>query len=518
MAATVSAASAEGQAVLVDIRHIDVAGNSLLSADQVQRALPRLPARMGFADIERTAQQLQDAYRAAGFGAVVVRLAEQRLDQGSLRLDVVEGRLSAVQVTGVSHFDRDNVLRSLPSLRLGSTPDLKALDAELLMANENPAKSARVVLQPGERPTAVEALVVVEEQDPQRWEISADNSGNATTGRNRLTFSYQNANVGNTDTVLGARVSVSPTELSKVFIAGLTLRAPLYAQRVFLEGSLLSSNTRDATNATPAGELRFSGRGTAIGARALWTLPSLGEVKSQASIGLEARSYRNDCSLGDFGAAGCGTAAASVDVLPLTVAYQARDLGRWSAYGQWVANTAAGRSGRVSDFEASRPGARPGYRLVRGGVQWQGGQGQRWSVRARVDSQWSNDLLVPAEQFGAGGASSVRGYRERELSGDAGLTGSVELRLPWSTLGGGARQPLEPTFAAFVDAGTVRNQALTACDAGRSRCSIWSSGLGLVLRPNDRSVVRLDAGRAGRATSSTESGAWRWHVSVVYTL
>ena len=80
MAATVSVVYAEGQAVLVDIRHIDVAGNSLLSADQVQRALPRLPARMGFADIERTAQQLQDAYREAGFGAVVVRLAEQRLD------------------------------------------------------------------------------------------------------------------------------------------------------------------------------------------------------------------------------------------------------------------------------------------------------------------------------------------------------------------------------------------------------------------------------------------------------
>ena len=66
MAATVSAASAEGQAVLVDIRHIDVAGNSLLSADQVQRALPRLPARMGFADIERELEQLGAALDQRG--------------------------------------------------------------------------------------------------------------------------------------------------------------------------------------------------------------------------------------------------------------------------------------------------------------------------------------------------------------------------------------------------------------------------------------------------------------------
>ncbi|MBL8880785.1 MAG: DUF58 domain-containing protein, partial [Phycisphaerales bacterium] len=37
-----------------------------------------------------------------------------------------------------------------------------------------------------------------------------------------------------------------------------------------------------------------------------------------------------------------------------------------------------------------------------------------WQLRTRVNTQWTPDALVPGEQFGMGGAQSVRGYEERE--------------------------------------------------------------------------------------------------------
>ena len=46
------------------------------------------------------------------------------------------------------------------------------------------------------------------------------------------------------------------------------------------------------------------------------------------------------------------------------------------------------------------------------------------------DGQLSSYLLLPSEQFGAGGASSVRGYPERTISGDEGFYANFELYTP----------------------------------------------------------------------------------------
>ena len=48
-------------------------------------------------------------------------------------------------------------------------------------------------------------------------------------------------------------------------------------------------------------------------------------------------------------------------------------------------------------------------------------------LSARLDGQWSDEPLIPGEQFGIGGARSVRGYEEREASGDSGFFVSAEL-------------------------------------------------------------------------------------------
>jgi hemolysin activation/secretion protein len=53
---------------------------------------------------------------------------------------------------------------------------------------------------------------------------------------------------------------------------------------------------------------------------------------------------------------------------------------------------------------------------------------QRWSVYGIIEGQWTNDPLIPNEQFITGGAESVRGYRESEVSGDRGAHATLEMR------------------------------------------------------------------------------------------
>jgi hemolysin activation/secretion protein len=53
-----------------------------------------------------------------------------------------------------------------------------------------------------------------------------------------------------------------------------------------------------------------------------------------------------------------------------------------------------------------------------------------WQLRARFDLQHSGEALAAPEQFGIGGANSVRGFFERERSDERGHSGSLELYTP----------------------------------------------------------------------------------------
>lgn len=502
-----------------EIDRFEVDGNTLLSAEALARALGPTPVRLRMEDIQKTAQTLQQAYRAAGYGAVVVRLPPQSLQQRVLRLEVVEGRLSQVQVAGNRAFSREHLLRTLPALKPGQTPHLGTLDSQLLMVNENPARSVRVVFQPGEKRNDVEALVVVEERPVTRWQWTLDNTGSPSTGDYRLSLGYQNANLADTDAVLAARFSLSPTEPSQVLVLGGTLRAPLYGPQLFLEGSLLASNTRDATSSTPAGDLKFSGKGQSLGLRVMRVMPSLQEVKSQVAAGLEVRQYRRDCSVGGLGAGACGAAAAPVDVMPLTLTYAMQKVGQWAANAQWSVNIPAGSAGDDAALSASRPGATSRYQLLRASATRQVMLGPQWALSGRLEGQWTADALVSAEQLGVGGATSVRGYRERELSGDTGVSGALELTAVWSALlPMAARGGREPTLGAFIDFGSVRNRLGTSCVAGQTRCDIWSAGLTTSYWWGEKTLLQLTAARAGAAAVTTGRGDWRAHVTLNHSL
>ena len=133
-------------------------------------------------------------------------------------------------------------------------------------------------------------------------------------------------------------------------------------------------------------------------------------------------------------------------------------------------------------------------------------------VAARFSLQHSGDALVSGEQFGVGGAMSVRGYEERELSGDSGWQLSVELLSPrlgsdWLPATADLR------LLAFADAGEVHNQDGLACRAGSATCRASSVGVGLRLGWGPVQL-RADVARAMQNAITTERGDWRAHVAI----
>ena len=100
-------------------------------------------------------------------------------------------------------------------------------------------------------------------------------------------------------------------------------------------------------------------------------------------------------------------------------------------------------------------------------------------MRGRFSAQYSPDLLISGEQFGLGGAYSLRGFEEREVTGDKGMQATVEVYAP----------PLKykVQLLGFVDGGVlnvgsgdktgVRSESLASIGLGL-RWS-WGNNLGV---------------------------------------
>lgn len=460
------------------VRGFRVEGNTLLPPARLDAVLAPRVGERSTAELQQAAAAVQALYAQAGYGGVVAFVPPQSPADGIVTVQVIEGRLARVQVEPAPRGGAARVRAALPALAEGTTPRLADIDAQVEMANENPGRQLNVLLQPGAAPGAIDARVTVDEQPLQRWTATLDNRGNERTGRWRASLGWQHADLTGRDDVLVVQGQTSPDEPDAVKVLSTSYRLPLYAQRVFIDAFAAYSDVDAGTTSTLAGALSFAGRGRLAGVRATKLLPRWGEVDQRLSLGLDYRAYLNTCEIENQAPGACGPAGESVSVQPLSLDYTLRRAGpvpfMLSLGLQHNLQLGGGRAGD-GHFAAVRPGAKPRYTMLRAGglVEWP--IGEQWRLQLRGAGQWSPDALVPGEQFGVGGAASVRGYQERELAGDRGVQASLELTGPdW--LGGGERA-LRPVL--FADGAWVGNRRGTECRTGRDECTISAVGAGL---------------------------------------
>ncbi len=504
-----------------DIQRFKVEGATLLTSDEIEAVLkPFTGTLREYGDVQRAIEALRQRYRAAGYSAVWVVAPEQDLDRGVVTLRVVEARVGTVTIGGNRFFNDANIRASLPALREEVSPKAGDISANVQLANENPAKQVDVVLLPGEKQGVVDAIVNATDVRPLKAFLTFDNTGNPQTGDYRLGVGVQHANLFNRDHIGTFNYVTSPEKVDQVSLYSGSYRLPLYPWGDSLDLIAAYSDVSAGTAQTVAGPLSFSGKGAVYGLRYNQLLKRWGEYSHRIVYGLDYRAYRNNCTLGDFGAAGCGPAAADVTVMPISLAYS----GNWSRPGRisdvyvavshnlpWVAK------GRQSDFNAARPssnggdGASAQYTILRFGASMVNAFESNWQVRAAFNAQYTPDSLVSGEQFGIAGATAVRGFLEREIVRDTGGFATLELYTPNL---GGRLIPGESNLRAllFYDAAWAANNPL-AGETGQ-QISIGSLGAGLRWNIQRNFNIRFDAARVMDGGGSKRAGDFRGHVSV----
>lgn len=500
------------------IRGYQVVGNTLLPQEQVSLAvMPFTGPTSTFETIQLALESLEKAYVKAGYGSVKIEVPEQDLQEGVVRLTVVEARLDRISVEGNKLRSEENIRRSLPALVTGQVVNLDALQANLDLANESFSKYTGVIFRQSESSAQTDAVVRVNDDVPIRFLASVDNTGSVANGRYRLGFSFLHSNLFDRDHMLSAQVLTSPTRINKVAILGLGYRIPLYQMGGdSIDFTLGYSNV----NSGQIDLFSVSGSGRILGARYNQRLKSVGEWQQKLSYAIDQRNYDSDVTLLTDGT----SLVPDLRVRPLGITYSGnlrnaqRDL---AASVTLTRNLPGGASGSTAAF--NQPGARAGANAAFTTLRYAANITERlsndWSLRAAIQGQYTTDLLISGEQFGAGGADSVRGFAERAIAGDRGVRMGLEVWGP--DLGprtGKAELRIQPI--AFLDAAWVRYNLAPGTVTAQS---IASLGLGLRGNWARSASFKLDYGYVLRGVQNTAAadnagakGSWRLHGSALW--
>lgn len=490
------------------ISRFQVEGNTLLSPAEVDAAVtPFTGTDRDFGDVQRALEALEDAYRRHGYSTINVLLPEQVLDKGEVRLQVIEGRLRELKFEGQLHFDEDNLRASLPTLKPGEVPFIDEVSTNLRIANESPAKHYTLRLRPGEDDADIDAHITVSDEKP--WKVGAilENTGTEQTGTRRLGFSFQHANLWNRDHILTAQYQTSPEQPGDVKVYALAYRIPLYRLGDAIDLYATKSNVNAGSVAAGPINLAISGSGVVYGGRYTLNLKRRGDYEQQLVLGLDHKAFENN-----IGAAGLQLGN-DITVHPFSVQYN----GKWglqsseiNLFGSLARNLPGGERGGQADFDKARAGAPDDFTVLRGGFSVSHAYVSDWQVRFNSSAQWTDDPLIPGEQFGIGGAGSVRGFLEREIANDKGYQASFEVYAPelCKPLGNDQRCRI----LAFYDLGGVYRVSPLA---GEQKVEhIASAGIGLRYTWGKNVAFQADYGQVLQGGGVRDRGDWRVHARV----
>jgi len=485
-----------------NIDRFEVVGNTLLPASELEHVFaPYTGPNKDFGDIQRALESLEAAYRDRGYGVVQVLLPEQDITKGVVQIRVLQPRVGRVLIEGNTHFDNQNIRRSLPTVKEGEAPNSKDIARNLQITAEHPIKQTNVLLRSGASDDQVDVNIKVTDDKPWRGFLTLDDTGTSDTGYYRLGIGYQHSNVFNRDHVFTAQYVTSPTNVDQVSIYGAGYRIPFYGLNSSLD---LIAGYSDVDSGAVQGLFNVSGQGSIGIVRWNYYLPKSADYEHKVALGLDYRAYQNQVLFQGVGV------VPDVTLHPLSLTYN----GLWrgtaselSFYGSGARNIPGGKDGDDEAFQASRAGANADYSVFRYGFNFVRQFQSEWQTRLGFNGQYTQDPLVSGEQFGIGGPDSVRGYLLRELADDRGMAAQLELYTPELARSVGLSDRYKLRLLGFFDYGSVRR--VDPLPGETTSAFLKSAGIGMRMGYRKSVVLRLDLAQILQETANRDKNSWR---------
>jgi len=485
------------------VLRIQVNGVTFFSKEQMRTLFAPLEGqRIRLETLREQADRLQALYAAQGFLLTRVIIPPQKIEDGVVTIEVVEGYIDDIVLEDETSPGAALAQNALADLRNQRPLDIRELDSELLILNDTPGLAVKSLLRPGSNLGAA-TMAVSTAKLPNQGFASVSNTGSNAIGPALYSLGYTLNSPLNRPGSLDLSVSVAGRSLTELQAVSARYAMPIGSKGVILYlGGL-------AAQAKPGGEaaaLDVSSASRSFEARLRTPL-----YRSRSS----ALYLETALLFAQTRVTALGTEITRDKIASSQIGLRGR---HQSPLGQTTAQifvASALPAIGVPDENTPSPsvqGFDPNFSKVSWQLDHEFPLNTAASFLTRVVGQWTDDRLLAGEQVAFGGPLLGRGYVPSVLTGDKGLgfLGEVRFDLPSAEAPGMIRNA---QVYGFADA--ARAKLLAGNGVPAATQSLFSYGVGLKALLFDRLFLDLQFASEGRTVPGVESRPARVNVSLV---
>ncbi|NEO86868.1 MAG: ShlB/FhaC/HecB family hemolysin secretion/activation protein, partial [Spirulina sp. SIO3F2] len=463
-----------------------VAGSTIFRAEELADQLAGLLGRpITFTELLNAQTLLTDYYKDQGYLTSGAFIPPQPLNEGTVTVQIIEGRLEDVRITGLEHLKQSYIRRRLSQATQPPLNQNELLEALQLLQLDPLIETLSVNLSAGTRPGLSILELELDEAQPLVASLTLDNARSPSVGniRRRADITHQNL-LGFGDAL---SLSFTNTDGSNS-LDGLSYTWPIDGRGGTIAFS--HSRSRNAIIEDPFDVLDITSRSR--GYQLTYQQPLHKTPNTELGVSAIASVQESQSFLGldDIGGFPFSPGADNEGRTKVSALRLVGEYSRRSNRDVFAIRTQGSFGMPWFDASTSDIDGIPDSRFfsTRTQVQYLRLLAPNVFLLLRSDLQWTPDDLLSLEEFAIGGVSTVRGYRQDELIGDNGFFASAEVRFPlfkipdWQT---------QLQLAPFFDIGQVWNSER---DDELTQERLASVGMGLSLSIGNRFQARLDWG------------------------
>lgn len=454
-------------AVPIAVTNFIISGNLIFKDEQLRPLLEHLRGKSWtLAQLMTSVQAITAFYEQAGYPLVSVTIPEQTLDNGVLRLEVLEAVWGDVLLEQPGTPSERLIRLATQNLAKGQPVLQQEIDRSTALLGDIAGLSVRARLRPGMEFGATNLLVSAERADSISGELAVNNFGGVATGRAQATMSLQlNGLVSQGESI--ALDGMSAGDGMQWLRASVELPLPVQAMRVGAAQSVV--------------QYQLVGDAKSLGAHG-WAQQTSAWVKHAllqwGSSRWSARVQWDKVDLDDLLSAGAEMSnRRGIQMWGVSLGSELAEVWPGGGRARFTLGMTQGQLQFAQEAAQANDAALANTQGRFTRLNLSGTYSQDISaldsVTGSVDMQWSDRNLDASQKASLGGPRSVRGFEAGVLSGDGSVMSVFELRHLWGQWLGA-----QWSSAMFVDYGWIKTNA-KAWNASNNEASIASVGLGL---------------------------------------
>lgn len=458
------------------VKNIEVLGATVLKSEIAKLIQPFNNRSVTFADLLKLRSDITELYITNGYitsGAFLPN--NQKLTDGVVKIQVVEGELEKIEITGLRRL-RPVYVRSRLKKNTSTPLNRNSLEAALQLLQLDPLiQRVNAELTAGSSPGRNILQVKITEAPAFHAGVFTANNQTPSIGSTQIGVFVNHDNLLG----FGDRLTTEYAITEGLNIYDISYTIPLNGNNDTLsfrfnnaDSRIVTDDFRDLNIRSDSQTYSFNYR------RPLYRQP---DTELAFSLGLDLRrsqTFLLDNIPFSF-SPGAEDGESKITVIRFSQDWVKRN-------SQQVLAARSQFSLGIGAFDATvnDTGTDGRFFTWLGQFQWVQLLSPRTILLTRVNAQLTGDSLLSLERFSIGGFDTVRGYSQNRLVADNGFTTSFEVRTP--LLGNSNALQIAP----FFDIGTVWNNR----GNNPQPQTISSFGLGLLWQPSRDLNLRLDYG------------------------